>query len=73
MLIDKMQFAEAELEYLDCFLTHNGIHPQPKNLEAILCLQPPNSKHMLGPNTFLRASELLLWHVENGTVTFWLP
>jgi len=48
--LQKCSFAKAELEYLGYVLTHNGIHPQPKKVEAILHLQPPNSKHTL---TFL--------------------
>jgi len=43
----KCSFAKAELDYLCYVLTHNGIHPQPKKVEAIMCLQPPNSKQTL--------------------------
>jgi len=45
--LHKCSFAKAELDYLGYVLTRNGIHPQPKKVEAIMHLPPPNSKHTL--------------------------
>ena len=45
--VTKCSFATDKLEYLGYWLTRNGIQPQPKKVEAILCLSPPKDKHQL--------------------------
>ncbi len=39
----KSFFCTHEIEYLGYMLTRGGIKPQPKNLQAILALTPPNN------------------------------
>jgi hypothetical protein len=45
-------FCAHEIEYLGCILTREGIKPQPKKVQAILALNPPNNvmelRHFLG-------------------------
>ncbi len=36
-------FCAHEIEYLGCILTRKGIKPQPKKVQAILALNPPNN------------------------------
>jgi len=54
----KSLFAQPELDYLGYQLTCNGIHPQPKKVEAILCLEAPTNKlqlrHFLGMVNYYR-------------------
>ena len=45
--VRKCFFAKAKLDYLGYWLTRDGILPQPKKVEAILCLSPPKTKHQL--------------------------
>jgi hypothetical protein len=51
-------FAKTQLDYLEYFLTRDGIQPQPKKVEAILCLSPPSTKrqlrHFLGMINYYR-------------------
>ncbi len=48
----KSSFCAHEIEYLDYILTRGGIKPQPKKMQAILALNPPNNikklRHFLG-------------------------
>ncbi len=48
----KSFFCTHEIEYLGYILTRGGIKPQPKKVQAILALNPPNSvkelRHFLG-------------------------
>jgi hypothetical protein len=39
----KSSFCAYEIEYLGYILTRDGINPQPKNVQAILALNPPNN------------------------------
>jgi hypothetical protein len=39
----KLFFCEQETEYLGYILTRGGIKPQPKKVQAILALNPPNN------------------------------
>jgi hypothetical protein len=39
----KSLFCAHEIEYLGCILTREGIKPQPKKVQAILTLNPPNN------------------------------
>jgi hypothetical protein len=39
----KSSFCAHEIEYLGCILTRDEIKPQPKNVQAILALNPPNN------------------------------
>ncbi len=39
----KSSFCAHEIEYLGCILTREGIKPQPKKVQAILALNPPNN------------------------------
>jgi hypothetical protein len=39
----KSFFCTHEIEYLGCILTREGIKPQPKKVQAILALNPPNN------------------------------
>jgi hypothetical protein len=47
----KSSFCAHEVEYLGCILTKEGIKPQPKKVQAILLLNPPNNvkelRHLL--------------------------
>ncbi len=47
----KLSFCAHEIEYLGYILTREGIKPQPKKVQAILTLNPPNkvkeSRHFL--------------------------
>jgi hypothetical protein len=48
----KLLFCAHEIEYLGYILTRDGIKPQPKKVQAILALNPPNNvkefRHFLG-------------------------
>jgi hypothetical protein len=64
----KSSFCAHEIEYLGYILTIDGIKPQPKKMQAILALSPPNNvkelKHFLGmvqyyPDMWARRSEML--------------
>jgi hypothetical protein len=48
----KSLFCAHEIEYLSHMLTREGIKPQPKKVQAILALNPPNNvkelRHFLG-------------------------
>jgi hypothetical protein len=48
----KSSFCAYEIQYLGCILTREGIKPQPKKVQAILALNPPNKikelRHFLG-------------------------
>ncbi len=48
----KSSFCANEIEYLGYILTREGIKPQPKKVQAILMLNPPNNvkelRHFLG-------------------------
>jgi hypothetical protein len=61
-------FCAHEIEYLGYILTREGIEPQPKKVQAILALNPPNNikelRHFLGMvqyyrDTWARRSEML--------------
>ncbi len=39
----KSSFCTHEIEYLGYILTREGIKPQPKKVQAILVLNPPNN------------------------------
>jgi hypothetical protein len=39
----KSSFCAHEIEYLGYILTRDGIKPQPKKVQAILALNPPNN------------------------------
>ncbi len=39
----KSVFCAQETEYLGCILTRDGIKPQPKKVQSILALNPPNN------------------------------
>ncbi len=64
----KLFFCTHEIEYLGYILTRGGIKPQPKKIQAILALNPPNNvkelKHFLGmvqyyPDMWAKHSEML--------------
>jgi hypothetical protein len=40
-------FAVSEIDYLGYWITHHGIQPQPKKVEAIMQLTPPTTKRQL--------------------------
>jgi hypothetical protein len=48
----KSLFCAHKIEYLGYILTREGIKPQPKKVQAILALNPPNNvkelRHLLG-------------------------
>ncbi len=44
----KSSFCAHEIEYLGYILTRDGIKPQPKKVQAILALNPPNNVKELG-------------------------
>ncbi len=50
--VAKSSFCAHEIEYLSCILTREGIKPQPKKVQAILALNPPNNvkelRHFFG-------------------------
>ncbi len=54
----KSLFCAHKLEYLGCILTREGIKPQPKKVQAILALNPPNNikelRHFLGMVQYYR-------------------
>ncbi len=54
----KSSFCAHEIEYLGYILTREGIKPQPKKVQAILTLNPPNNvkelKHFLGMVLYYR-------------------
>ncbi len=54
----KSLFCAHEIQYLGCILTREGIKPQPKKVQAILALIPPNNvkelRHFLGMVQFYR-------------------
>ncbi len=54
----KSSFCAHEIEYLGCILTREGIEPQPKKVQAILALNPPNNvkelRHFLGMVQYYR-------------------
>ncbi len=60
-------FCAHEIEYLGYILTREGIKPQPKKVQAILALNPPNNvkelRHFLGMvyyrDMWARCSEML--------------
>ncbi len=61
-------FNAHEIEYLGYILTRDGIKPQPKKVQAILTLNPPNNikelRHFLGivqyyQDMWARRSEML--------------
>ena len=45
--IDECYFTEDNVEYLGYQLTRDGIQPQPKKVEVILCIAPTKTKHQL--------------------------
>ena len=51
-------FCAHEIEYLGYILTREGIKPQPKKVQAILALNPPNNvkelRHFLGMVQYYR-------------------
>jgi hypothetical protein len=55
----KSLFCAHEIEYLGYILTREGIKPQPKKVQAILALSPPNNVKEL--DTFLE------WYNTTGT------
>ena len=64
----KSSFCAHEIEYLSYILTRGGIKPQPKKVQAILVLNPPNNVmeliHFLGMvqyyrDVWVRRSEML--------------
>jgi hypothetical protein len=64
----KSSFCAHEIEYLGYILTREGIKPQPKMVQAILALNPPNNvkklRHFLGMvqyyrDMWVRHSEML--------------
>ncbi len=64
----KSLFCAHEIEYLGFILTREGIKPQPKKVQAILALNPPNNikelRHFLGMiqyyrDMWARCSEML--------------
>jgi hypothetical protein len=64
----KSLFCAHEIEYLGYILTREGIKPQPKKVQAILVLNPPNNvkvlRHLLGMvqyyrDMWVRRSEML--------------
>jgi hypothetical protein len=66
--VAKSLFCAHEIEYLGYILTRGGIKPQPKKVEAILALNPPNNvkelRHFLGMvqyygDMWARRSEML--------------
>jgi hypothetical protein len=66
--VAKSSFCAHEIEYLGCILTREGIKPQPKKVQAILVLNPPNNvkelRHFLGmvqcyQDMWARRSEIL--------------
>jgi hypothetical protein len=54
----KSSFCAHEIEYLSYILTREGIKPQPKKVQAILVLNPPNNvkelRHFLGMVQYYR-------------------
>ncbi len=54
----KSLFCAHEVEYLGCILTREGVKPQPKKVQAILALNPPNNikelRHFLGMVQYYR-------------------
>ena len=54
----KSFFCTHEIEYLGYILTREGIKPQPKKVQAILTLKPPNTvkelRHFLGMVQYYR-------------------
>jgi hypothetical protein len=54
----KSSFCAHEIEYLGYILTREGIKPQPKKVQAILALNPPNNvkelRHFLGMVQYYR-------------------
>jgi hypothetical protein len=54
----KSSFCAHEIEYLGCILTREGIKSQPKKVQAILVLKPPNNvkelRHFLGMVQYYR-------------------
>jgi hypothetical protein len=54
----KSLFCAPEIEYLGYILTRGGIKPQPKKVQAILALNPPNNvkelRHFLGMLQYYR-------------------
>jgi hypothetical protein len=54
----KSSFCAHEIEYLDYILTRDGIKPQPKKVQAILAINPPNNveelRHFLGMVQYYR-------------------
>jgi hypothetical protein len=41
---NKSYFAVSEIEYLEYWITRNGIQPVPKRIEAIQCIAPPTTR-----------------------------
>jgi hypothetical protein len=56
--VAKSSFCAHEIEYLGYVLTREGIKPQPKKVQAILALSPPNNvqelRHFLGMVQYYR-------------------
>ncbi len=54
--VAKSLFCSHEIKYLGYILTREGIKPQPKKVQAILALNPPNNvkelRHFLGMKLF---------------------
>jgi hypothetical protein len=54
----KSSFCAYEIEYLGYILTRDGIKPQPKKVQAILALNPPDNikefRHFLGMVQYYR-------------------
>ena len=55
---DKSFFCTHKIEYLGYILTREGIKPQPKKVQTILALNPPNNvkelRHLLGMVQYYR-------------------
>nr|CAD2194910.1 unnamed protein product [Meloidogyne enterolobii] len=45
--LEKCEFGLAEIKYLGFFISENGIRPDPKDLECINKIKPPNNLHEL--------------------------
>jgi hypothetical protein len=73
-------FWAHEIEYLGYILTRDGIKPQPKKVQAILALNPPNNvkelRHVLGMVQYYRdmwakCSEMLAVHMKLNTLVIY--
>ncbi len=55
----KSLFCAHEIEYLGYILTREGIKPQPKKVQAILALNPPNNINSLTAKSVLAGEKLV--------------